>query len=320
MSSLRPAIAPVPSFAPASAPVSPPAPAPRLERTSQRGVRPLFFNGQPQQLFGVYYEPASRGPAGPPVLICPPVGHEYVRSYNAIRRLCRRLAQSGLPVFKFDYCGLGDSYGDGSEATAAEWQANIRAAARELARLSGRSELTVVGVRLGGLLAAGTLLEGLVARDLVLWDPVVNGADYLAELRRLHRLCVDDTLRFRRSQLHRMTDGEFVGFRFPDRLQESIAGLRLQAELASKIEAASQTSHPAAKTPPAYSNCFLVVSSQTAEYESLADSLHASFSGRFSFQFVAEPAGWGCHCQVETPLSAQRAVAAINARISSEFV
>jgi hypothetical protein len=252
-------------------------------------------------------------------LICQPVGHEYVRSYNAIRRLCRRLAQSGFPVLKFDYCGLGDSYGDGSEATADEWRANIRAAARELARLSGRSELTVIGVRLGGLLAAGMSLEGVVARDLVLWDPVVNGADYLDELRRLHRLCVADTLRFRRPQSHRVTDGEFVGFRFPDRLQQSITGLRLQAELESNVEAPRQTDRPAVgATPPAYTNCFLVASNHTAEYEALADSLRKSFSGRFGCQFVAEPAGWDCHCQAETPLSAQRIVAAINARISSE--
>ena len=104
----------------------------------QTRVRPLFFNGEPQRLFGVYYEPSGDRCAGSPVLICPPIGHEYVRSYNAIRKLCVRLSESGFAVLKFDYCGLGDSYGDGSEVHVGEWRDNIRAAASELCRSRGK--------------------------------------------------------------------------------------------------------------------------------------------------------------------------------------
>ena len=67
------------------------------------------------------YAPARDGGPAAPVLVCP-VGSEYVRSYNAIRKLCARLSEKGFPVLKFDYCGLGDSYGDGSETTVAEWR------------------------------------------------------------------------------------------------------------------------------------------------------------------------------------------------------
>jgi uncharacterized protein len=266
------------------------------------GVRPLFFNAEPKRLFGVYYEPKAERGAGSPVLICPPIGHEYVRTYNTIRKLCGRLSDSGFGVLKFDYCGMGDSYGDGSESHVGEWRDNIRAAASELGRLSGQTEITIVGMRFGATLAAGVRLEGVIARSLVLWDPIIEGAGYLAELRQLHAACLVDTLRFRRPQPHRTSDGELLGFRFPARLQESMVPLNLLNK------------------PFPYNNCFLVTSSQTPEYEALAQSLTRNTRGRFTREFVTEPAGWADSRQVESALTANRMVAAISAKIASGFV
>jgi uncharacterized protein len=188
---------------------------------------PHFFSDEPRRLFGVYYQPKAERTDAAPVLICPPIGHEYVRTYNLIRKLCTRLADKGFPALKFDYCGLGDSYCDGSEATVAEWRDNIRAAAAELSRRSGHNDLTVVGYRLGATLVAGIRLEKAAIRSLVLWDPIVDGTAYIAELQKLQRACLVDTLRFRDPQPHRMSDGELVGFRWPDRLVESVGKLKL---------------------------------------------------------------------------------------------
>lgn len=266
------------------------------------GIRPLFFNGDRQRLFGVFYEPFGERRTGSPILVCPPIGHEYVRSYKAIRKLCGRLSQSGFAVFKFDYAGLGDSYGDGSEADVAEWRNNIRTAAAELCRASGQSEITVVGLRFGAALAAGVRLEGSVVSSLVLWDPIVNGAGYLAELRQLHRVCLVDTLRYRTPQSGRTSDSEILGFRFPPRLQASMGQLSLLNK------------------PFPYSNCFLVTSSQTPEYDELTQSLNRNTKGRFTHETVSEPAGWDDSRQVESALTANRAVAAINAKIAGGFV
>jgi pimeloyl-ACP methyl ester carboxylesterase len=265
-------------------------------------IRPLFFNPEPKRLFGVYYEPATDRPAGSPVLVCPPIGHEYVRTYNVIRKLCGRLAASGFAVLKFDYSGLGDSYGDGSTADVAEWRENIRAAATELCKHSGETELTIVGLRFGAALAAGIRLEGASARSLVLWDPIVDGARYIEELQQLHLACLADTLRFRKSQTHRRCDGELLGFRFPARLQESMSRLSLLDK------------------PFPYNNCFLITSSQTPEYETFAQSLNRNTRGRFTREFVSEPCGWDDYRQVETALTANRAVAAVTAKIAGGFV
>ncbi len=265
-------------------------------------VRPLFFNTELKRLFGVYYEPATDQPAGSPVLVCPPIGHEYVRTYNVVRKLCGRLSASGFAVLKFDYSGFGDSYGDGSNVDVAEWRENIRAAATELCRLAGETELTIVGLRFAAALAAGIRLEGAAARSLVLWDPVVDGARYIEELQQLHLACLADTLRFRKSQTHRRCDGELLGFRFPARLQESMARLSLLDK------------------PFPYNNCFLLTSSQTPEYEAFAQSLNRNTRGRFTREFVSEPCGWDDYRQVETALTANRAVAAITAKIAGGFV
>jgi uncharacterized protein len=272
------------------------------EVVGQSGVRPFFFNGDQKPLFGAYYEPTKSEPAALPVLICPPTGHEYVRCYNAIRKLCGRLAQSGFGVLKFDYCGLGDSYGDGSEVDVAEFRENIRAAAAELARRSGKKEITIIGVRFGATLAAGMRFEGVTARNMVLWDPVVDGAAYLAELRNLHQACLVDSIRYRKLQPHRTTDTELLGFRYPANLQSSMSQLNLLNK------------------PFPYNNCFLLCSSQTPECDELIQSLSRNTRGRFTHESVQEPAGWDDVRQVESALAANRAVAAIGAKLAGGFV
>lgn len=263
--------------------------------------RPFFFNAEPKRLFGVYYQPNANA-CEPAVLICPPFGNEYVRSYNAIRILCERLSQSGFPVLKFDFCGLGDSYGDGTEANVGEWRANIRAAASELSRQSGQTQITVVGLRLGAALATGITLDGVRLKNLVLWDPVVDGADYLAELERAHRLCLTDTFRFRRPQRHRLTPTERLGFRFPVPMQKSIADLNLL------------------NRPYPYDNCFLVTSAERAEYESLARTLTRNTRGRFTRELVKESMGWGDYSQAEATLGINRTVTTIANKLSNDFV
>jgi hypothetical protein len=268
----------------------------------QPGVRPFFFNGTQKPLFGAYYEPFASQHAGSPVLICPPTGHEYVRCYNTIRKLCGRLAQSGFGVLKFDYCGLGDSYGDGSEASVPEFRENIRAAAAELARRSGKSEVTVIGLRFGATLAAGVRFEGVAARNLVLWDPVVDGAEYLAGLRELHQACLLDSIRYRKLQPHRTTETELLGFRYPAGLQTSMSQLSLLNK------------------PFPYNNCYLLSSVQSLAGDALIQSLSRNTRGRFTHEFVQESAGWDDVRQVESALAANRAVSAISAKIAGGFV
>ena len=72
--------------------------------------------------------------------------------------------------------------------------------------------------------------------------------------------------------------------------------------------------------PFPYENCVLVTSSQGPEYEAFTHSLNRNTKGRFTREFVAEPAGWDDYRQVESALSANRTVAAISVKIANGFV
>ena len=121
------------------------------------------------------------------VVICQPLGHEYIRAHRSLRNLATRLSQGGLHVLRFDYFGCGDSAGDLKDATFERWRTDVATAIDELKDMSGATRVSVVGVRFGATLA---LLATASRRDIdtaVLWDPVESGAVYIEELANLQQ-------------------------------------------------------------------------------------------------------------------------------------
>jgi amino acid adenylation domain-containing protein len=145
----------------------------------------LFHFGPENSLFGALHG-IPCGATDHAVLICSPLGHEYVRAHFILQRLARQLSVAGIPTLRFDYFGCRDSLGESHEATCSRWQRDIIAACHELQQRTHASRITAVGVRLGATLLAGAASRLSVAK-LVLWDPVRNGAEHHAELAELHR-------------------------------------------------------------------------------------------------------------------------------------
>ena len=168
-------------------------------------MEPFFFGPKHRRLFGVYHPPAVRRvvPAG--VVLCYPFLQEYFRSHRAFLRLAIQLAGRGWHALRFDYSGCGDSYGDGPTSPDA-WAQDVRVATQELRERTGASRMALIGLRLGASLAASVAPSVQPLSDLVLWDPVVNGSDYLSDvlrlryaatmpsgsLRKMERLCAND--------------------------------------------------------------------------------------------------------------------------------
>ena len=149
--------------------------------------RPLYFEqsrarGSEGPIFGWYHSTPAALQSDCAAVICGPVGHEYTRSHRTMRHLADRLAERGIPALRFDYHGTGDSPGGELDADrVAYWQASIRAAIRQARALSGRQRVCLIGVRLGGLLAA--LVAAETAVDLlVLWNVPAKGRTYVREL------------------------------------------------------------------------------------------------------------------------------------------
>lgn len=144
-------------------------------------TQPFFFNG----LYGCYQPIPGHGRDAVAVL-CNPFGDEYIRAHRAYRQLAIRLNRSGFPALRFDYTGTGDSQGDDLEASLTRWRTDINAAIDEAKRRAGVQKVYLAGLRLGASLAAQVAADRDDVQKVALWEPVVDGAAYLAELQEAH--------------------------------------------------------------------------------------------------------------------------------------
>ena len=147
---------------------------------------PIRFGPPARQLFGVYQPPAGTD-RGECAVLCNPFGQEAIRCHRLYRTLGDRLARVGLHVLRFDYLGSGDSDGDDTAASIEGWTDDVLRANDEAARRSGCARSAWFGLRLGASLAA--LASARAGREpvrAVLWDPVLDGRAYLAELAAAH--------------------------------------------------------------------------------------------------------------------------------------
>jgi pimeloyl-ACP methyl ester carboxylesterase len=109
----------------------------------------------------------SKRPASFGVLIVPPFGFEEVCCYRPLRFLARTFAQAGIPTLRYDLPGTGDSSGGLLDPGLLEqWILSIDAAVGELRRVSGVERAALVGIRLGGMLAALAAARGARVQDL----------------------------------------------------------------------------------------------------------------------------------------------------------
>lgn len=135
-------------------------------------------------LLGMLHLPAGEA-AGPAVVLCNAFGEERKSSALAMARLARAAAGAGFPSLRFDYYGCGDSEGDFVEATVRSRLDDIVHAAGFLRERTGAEEVCLLGLRLGGTLAARAAEELADCAGLVLIEPVTDGAAYFGgELRR----------------------------------------------------------------------------------------------------------------------------------------
>lgn len=187
---------------------------------------PLFFNGRNGPLYGVHHAPDAQGDRSHGVLFLPPLGQDYKRCHKSLEKLARDLATSGFHVLRFDYGGSGDS-ARLERWSLDSWREDARDALQQLQSLSGAGALSAFGVRLG---AAVAVQLGAPLSNLILWDPVGNGAGYLEELEVLNLALLH---RFRHSSRRRgrieIPAEQLVGHRFPNAMRSSLQSYALEA-------------------------------------------------------------------------------------------
>ncbi len=148
---------------------------------------PLYFRTEEEPLFGWYHAPAKVDVSTTGMVICPPIGYEYMSGHRAMRHLADGFASEGIPTMRFDYHGTGDSAGiDEDPDRVTSWLESIREAVKKLKDVSGCTHVGLIGVRIGATLAA-LIAEEVALSCLILWAPCINGRHYVREMKFLQQ-------------------------------------------------------------------------------------------------------------------------------------
>lgn len=226
-------------------------------------MTPLFFGSSKRRLFGVY-SPARAIPGrNRAALLCYPWGNEYINAHRSFVRLAAMLADRGYHVLRFDYFATGDSSGETEEATLAGWREDIATAFEELRDMSGVERVSLVGLRVGATLAAEIVAEGDLETDtLVLWDPVVSGAEYVESLfqRAARMQYLNPPLKA--SEADARNGREIMGFPLTDGLRQELERLDLTGLF------------PGLRRPP-----LVITSEPLASHPGLVETLQAQHDG-----------------------------------------
>lgn len=195
----------------------------------------LYFGPASARLFAVLHRPAAnRGKAG--VVLCYPIGQEYMRAHRTYVELARTLAGTGRNVLRFDYFGCGDSAGEATAGNLERWRDDIRQAIEELRSRAGVSSVYLIGARIGANLAADVGAARHDVAGTVLWEPIVDGPGYIAALQRAHHDLLDSNAVLDGYDQHEPPNCfmELVGFPFTKRLHDELAAIDLLGEQKSK--------------------------------------------------------------------------------------
>ncbi len=132
-----------------------------------------------------FFHAPSAAPARGSVLAVHAFAEEMNKTRAATADGARALAAAGFAVLQIDLTGCGDSAGDFEDASWTAWIADLTDAWSWLSeRSSGRRWLW--GTRLGALLAEQFASQCAPQADgLLLWQPVISGAQHLNQFLRL---------------------------------------------------------------------------------------------------------------------------------------
>lgn len=147
-------------------------------------LSPVYLSGDKGRLFVQQFLPKT-GDSEQAVLLVPPFAEELNKSRRMLALLGRELSQAGKRVVLPDLYGTGDSGGDFADADWQTWKQDL-ACVTEFIIDNGAKQIILVGLRMGCLLAADTLLTKEVQlQKLVFWQPALSGKHVLNQFLRL---------------------------------------------------------------------------------------------------------------------------------------
>lgn len=148
---------------------------------------PFFFRNRSYGLFGILHEPTGRRRRKEGFVFCAPFAEEKLWAHRVMLNFARELADEGYAVLRFDYMGNGDSDGKFEESTLETMLSDTQCAIRTLReKVIEVDSVNLLGLRLGGAIAAIYASRNKNVSHLILWDPIINGAAYMREMLRIN--------------------------------------------------------------------------------------------------------------------------------------
>jgi pimeloyl-ACP methyl ester carboxylesterase len=191
-------------------------------------VHQWFRSGEYSLLGHIDFPDSIRRNCG--VLIVPPFGWEDVCSYRPLRFLGQMFASHGIPAMRFDLPGTGDSSGDARDPELVEsWVRSIGDAADQMRASTGVSDVVVLGIRMGALLALAAAVRGANLQDLILWGPSVSGRSVVRELRAFSKMARAEYSNGAPSPPQPMAGLEAGGFLLTPETQRDLEALEFSA-------------------------------------------------------------------------------------------
>lgn len=237
-------------------------------------MEPFYFGEPEHALFGVYHPPMVGPVRGTGVVLCHPMGQEYMRAHRALLRLAILLAGAGFHVMRFDLSGCGDSWGDCSQWRISRWVDDIALAVGELQSGCDATSICLMGLRLGGTVS---MMAGANRDDvdgIVLWDPVVDGRSYRKEIVASHDEWLRGSFAEPKPNAVGVPAAEVLGFPLTEAMVEEL----------DKVDLLSLRQSPGRKM-------YLVECEETAGCQELAAHLRGS-GCTVSYDHVASPKVW----------------------------
>ena len=192
-------------------------------------MTPLFFGDADKPLFGVHHQPTSSQFQDVSIVLCNPIGFEYGRAHIIMRSVANQLAQIGYHVLRFDYYATGDSSGFNNQSSVSQWEEDLITACDEVKAISATRKTSVIAYRFGALIAC-EVAKRYKFNKLILWDPVINGQEYLHDLQLMHEKMLLDLFRFDPKYMSTSGDSaEMIGFDFHEGLRNEICELKLSS-------------------------------------------------------------------------------------------
>lgn len=189
-------------------------------------IKQHFFGHPESPLFAVSHSPRGNTAPGPvrAAIVCPPIGQEYNRTHWTLRLLANQVARRGIHVLRMDYHGIGDSAQSVDQIEVLEsWRRNVEQAIDHAKKETGAETVTLIGLRFGATLAAQVATTRPDVNGVVLWEPILNGKQYIDSLRKMHATMLD----FWVCKMSTPNDDSI----------EEILGSQFQRSLVSEIEA-----------------------------------------------------------------------------------